>query len=58
MTSLDIIRDELVITDGVALKNRRIIIPVQLQPKALEQVHSNEKGTDNPRLMTEIPYTG
>ena len=37
-------RDEIVIIDGIAMKDRRIIVPTSLQRKAIKQLHINHVG--------------
>ena len=44
--------DELTMINRVFGKVRLIIIPTQLQPKAVEQLHINHMGTENTRLPT------
>ena len=39
-------RDELAVTDGVILKGRHIIIPINLRCQILEQLHTNHMGIE------------
>ena len=51
------IRSELAIIDGTAMKGRRIIICFLLQKQILQQLHSNNIGTEKTRhLARELHY--
>ena len=39
-------RDEIVVTDGIAVKGRRIIMLVSLQRRALDQMHVKQIGIE------------
>ena len=45
-------RDEVVVIDWIAMKDRRIIIPTSLQKSELHHLHVNHMGTEQTRLLT------
>ena len=46
------IKHELAMIDDIALKGKCIIIPYLLQRQILEQLHSNDMGTEKMCLLT------
>ena len=44
-------RDKLVVTDGMILKGRCIIIPNTLQQRVLDQLHTNHMGIEKMKLL-------
>ena len=45
-------RDDMAVKDGIILKGRWIIIPIELEKQAMNELHSNHMGTEKMRLFT------
>ena len=51
-------RDEVTVVDGVAIKGKWVIIPIQSHQQALKQLYSNYMGIVNTRLLTSESING
>ena len=46
-------RDEIELIDGIAIKERRIAIPVSLQDKTINQLHINDMDMEKTRMLVQ-----
>ena len=51
-------RDDLAVIDGVIMKGRHIIIPVELKQQMLDQLHLNHMGIEKMKLLMQIGLLG